>query len=131
MAPTLQRNDLIYPELCYQINGALLEVWNKVGSGHKEKFYQKAAAEEFKRRGLNVESEFPTKIEYKGKLLGTYFFDFLIEDKIILEIKVRNYFSKNDIQQLFAYLKAKNLKLGILAHFTREGVKSKRIVNAV
>ncbi len=62
-------------------------------------------------------------------MVGRYYFDFLIEDKIILEIKVRNYFSKKDIEQLNSYLKATRLKLGIIAHFTRAGVKLKRIVN--
>jgi len=58
-----------------------------------------------------------------------YYFDFLIDGKIILETKVRNYFSKKDIDQLCSYLKVKNLKLGIIAHFTKTGVKFKRIVN--
>ena len=61
--------------------------------------------------------------------MGNYFLDFLIEDKIILEIKKREYFSKQDINQLFEYLQTTGLKLGIIAHFTRIGVKFKRIVN--
>ena len=47
----------------------------------------------------------------------------------ILEIKVKNYFSKSDISQLYSYLKAKGLQLGIIAHFTKTGVKFKRVVN--
>ena len=58
-----------------------------------------------------------------------YYFDFLIDKKIILEIKVGNYFSRKDIQQLFAYLKVSGLQLGIIAHFTSSGVKYKRVVN--
>jgi GxxExxY protein len=127
----LRRKDLVYPELSYQILGILFEVWVKLGFGHKERIYQKAIAEEFKSVDLKFREGLPAKIYYKNNLVGIYYFDFLIEDKIILEIKVRNYFSKKDIEQLYSYLKAKNLKLGIIAHFTRTGVKFKRIVNVL
>ncbi|MBI5220427.1 MAG: GxxExxY protein [Candidatus Liptonbacteria bacterium] len=129
MKAKLQRDDLIYPELCYQVIGAQFEAWNHVGPGHKEKFYQKAVAQELSGAGLVFKTELPVKINYKGKTIGTYFFDFLIENKIVLETKVRNYFSKRDIDQLYAYLRAKNLKLGIIVHFTKTGVKFKRVVN--
>ena len=125
----LKKKDLIYPELCYQIIGILFEVWTRLGFGHKENIYQKAIAQEFKDINLNFTEQLPTKIFYKGKFVGIYYLDFLIQDKIILEIKVRNYFSRKDIEQLYSYLKSENLKLGIIAHFTRTGVKFKRIVN--
>jgi len=126
---SLKRKDLVYPELSYQIIGILFEVWTKLGFGHKENFYQNAIAQELESLGLKIKKELPVKISYKGKIVGTYYFDFLIGDKIVLEIKIKNYFSKRDIEQLYSYLKAKNLKLGIIAHFTRTGVKFKRIIN--
>ena len=55
--------------------------------------------------------------------------DFIIDDKIALEIKSGNNFFKRDIDQLFSYIKSANLKLGILVNFTSDGVKSKRILN--
>lgn len=109
--------------------GVLFEIWTGMGYGHKEKFYQKAAANGFIDIGLNCKEQLPVKVRYKGKFIGIYYFDFLIENKIILEIKVRNYFSKKDIDQLYSYLKTKKLKLGIIAHFTKTGVKFKRVVN--
>lgn len=126
---TLRRKDIVYPELSYQILGVLFDVWLRVGSGHKERFYQRATAEGFKISGLNFGEQVPTKIYYHDKVIGIYYFDFLIDEKIILELKVRDYFSKNDISQIYSYLKASNLKLGLLAHFTRNGVRFKRIVN--
>lgn len=125
----LKRKDLVYPDLCYKIIGVLFDVWTDLGFGHKEKFYQKAAAQGFKISNLNFKEQLPAKMYYKNKLVGIYYFDFLIEDKIVLEIKVREYFSKKDINQLYSYLKAKNLKLGLIVHFTRTGVKFKRVVN--
>jgi len=100
-----------------------------VGISHKEKFYQKAVAQELDRHSLEHKEQLPAKINFKGKFIGLYYFDFLIENKLVLEIKVRNYFSKNDINQLYAYLKARKLKLGIIAHFTKTGVKIKRVIN--
>ncbi|KKQ17793.1 MAG: hypothetical protein US30_C0001G0127, partial [Candidatus Moranbacteria bacterium GW2011_GWF2_36_839] len=64
-----------------------------------------------------------------GKEIGYYIFDFLVFDKIVIELKSKNYFSKRDIDQLYSYLKAMNLKLGILVYFTKECVRYKRIVN--
>ena len=125
----LRRKDLIYPELCYRIIGILFKVWIEIGFGHKESFYQKAISQQLEEVRLFFKEQLPAKVQYKNKTVGIYYFDFLIEDKLILEIKVRNYFSKKDISQLYSYLKAKNLKLGIIAHFTNTGVKFKRIVN--
>lgn len=125
----LKRDDLIYPDLSYKIIGSLFNVWNAVGSNHKEGFYQKAAAKDFTDGGLSFKQQLAVKIKYKGKFIGIYYFDFLIEGKIVLELKVRDYFSKRDVDQLYAYLKARNLKLGIIAHFTKSGVKIKRVVN--
>lgn len=125
----LKRKDLVHPDLSYKIIGILFEVWTKVGYGHKESFYQKAVAKSLKDAGLKFREQLPVKVRYKDEPLGEYHFDFLIEDKIVLELKVKNYFAKTDIEQLYSYLKAINLKLGILAHFTHGGVKSKRILN--
>ena len=65
----------------------------------------------------------------KGVKIGKCFFDFLIEDKIILEIKKDNNFSRKHIEQVHSYLKTAGLKLGIIANFTKEGIKYKRILN--
>ncbi|MBI3589197.1 MAG: GxxExxY protein [Candidatus Liptonbacteria bacterium] len=129
MLGELKRNDLIYPNLSYRVIGILFEVWTDLGWGHKESFYEKAIAQEFDLSKTVFVEQLPAKINYKGKSLGVYYFDFLLENKIILEVKVRNYFSNKDIFQLYSYLRAKGLKLGIIAHFTRSGVKFKRVVN--
>ena len=127
----LRRPDLVYPELSYQIIGALFEVATDLGSGHKERFYQRAVGNALRKIGLKVIEQAPVRILHGGKFVGIYYFDFLVEDKIVLEIKVRDFFSKKDIEQLYAYLKAKKLKLGIIAHFTKSGVKFKRVVNII
>jgi len=127
--PTVLRKTLIYSDLTHKIIGALFNVFNDIGPGHKESFYQKGVACELKEIGLIFKEQLPAKIIYKGKNIGIYYFDFLIDGRVVLEIKVRNFFSAKDIDQLYSYLKVRNLKLGIIAHFTKTGVKFKRIVN--
>ncbi len=129
MLHKLRRKDLVFPELSYQILGVLFDVWFRVGHGHRESFYQKAVAQGFKIAGISFREQVPAKLSYKGEIIGTYYFDFLIDDRVVVELKVREYFSKHDIDQVLAYLKAKKLRLGILAHFTKGGVKFKRVVN--
>jgi GxxExxY protein len=123
------KEDLIYKEECYKIIGFIFEVFNEVGYGHKEKFYQKAVANIFTENGIIFKEQLKARVKFKGKEIGYYLFDFLVLDKIVIELKQKNYFSKKDIEQLYSYLKAVNLKLGILVYFTNDGIRYKRIVN--
>jgi GxxExxY protein len=120
---------LIYPEECYQIIGICFEVYNKLGYGYKEKFYQQAIEEILREKQINFQREPRVKVKFKEKDLGIYYFDFLVFNKIVVEIKKRDYFSIKDINQINAYLKAVGLKLGLLIHFTNSGVKYRRIIN--
>jgi len=119
---------LIYPELSYKIVGVLFEVYNGIGGGFQEKYYQRAIAKEFKCEKIKFIEQLPINICYKGDSLGRYFLDFLVEDKIIVEIKNASKFYPKDIKQVLGYLRAKNLKLGILACFSRNGLIYKRIL---
>ena len=120
---------IVYPDLSYKIVGLLYDVHNHLGGGHKENYYQKAISILFKENGLEFKEQVKTPVLFKGEKLGNYFMDFLIENKIILEIKSGERFKIQDINQVFAYLKSANLKLGILANFTKGGVRFKRILN--
>lgn len=128
----MNENNLIYGDLTRKIIGAIFEVHNNLGAGLLEKHYQKALGEELKRRGVKFIEQYPVDLDYKSISVGKYFLDFLIEDdlgKLILEIKRDVHFSRDNIQQTLNYLKALNLKLGLLVHFGKDGVKFKRIVN--
>lgn len=126
---TLKRNDLIHPELSYQLIGILFDVSNELGHGYQEKYYQKAVAAALKEAGIVYTEQAPIQINYKGKKVGIYFLDFLVENKIVLEIKRGEHFSKTNLRQVYGYLKATGLQLGIVANFTVDGLKFKRIVH--
>ncbi len=125
----LRRKDLLYPELSYQIVGALFEVHNALGAGHHERYYQRALADELKRRNLIFQEQVHTPLIFKEEKVGEYYLDFLIENKIVLEIKKGDRFSKKHINQVLSYLKTQNLKLGIVANFGLNELKFKRIIN--
>ncbi len=125
------RTDLIYPELSYKIIGILFDVYNQLGYGYQEKYYENATAVALKFAGLNYKEQFPVPLKFKNEKIGNYFLDFLIDDKIVLELKRGERVAKSNIDQIYAYLKATGLKLGILAQFTPSGIKFRRILNII
>jgi GxxExxY protein len=124
-----KQEDLIYKDECYKIVGIILDVYNQLGYGYDEKTYQKAIAEALKQAGYTFTEQLYAPIIFKDKIIGKNFFDFLIENIIVLEIKKGDHFSNVHIKQVYQYLVSKNLKLGILAYFAPRGVHFKRIVN--
>lgn len=124
-----QPDKVIYKELSYEIIRTLFNVYNNFGYGYQEKHYQKALEVEFQGMGIKYKTQCPYRICYKGMILGRYFIDFIIDDKIVLEIKRGNCFYKKDFDQVIGYLKATELRLGILAIFAPDGLKFKRVLN--
>ncbi len=97
--------------------------------GRSEKVYQRAVALGLKDSGLEFKEQFYMPLIYKNKQIGNNRFDFLIADKMILEIKKGDRFIKSHIDQVYSYLVGSNLKLGILAYFAPRNLHFKRIVN--
>lgn len=123
------KNDLIYPELSYKLIGVLFKVHNELGNKYQEKYYQRAVAIELEKQDIKFKKEVSTDLVYDGIKIGKYFFDFLIEDRIILEIKATDKFKMSDYKQVSGYLKSKGIKLGILVNFRTEKISFKRIIN--
>jgi GxxExxY protein len=121
MEGIVRRDDLVYPELSYKIIGCAYEVFNELGFGHAEKIYQKAMAQALKNASLNHNEQLYTPLKFKDTIVGKKFFDFLVEDKIIVELKKNHFFSKANIDQVNEYLKSRDLKLALLINFTSKG----------
>jgi len=120
---------VVYKELSYKIMGAVFEVFRELGYGFKERYYEDAIAKEFENKGIKFKRQVPHKLTYKDEIIGNYRFDFLVEGKIVVELKRGDFFSRSNITQALQYLKASNLKLAILINITSKGVKFKRILN--
>lgn len=129
MRAPVNRNDLLYPELSYEIVGCAYDVHNELGGGLLEKVYQKAMSVGFEKRGLSFSEQVHYPITYDGEKVGSGFFDFLVEEKVVVELKRGSHFSRSHIHQVLAYLKQSDLQLGILIHFGLEEVRFKRIIN--
>ena len=129
MNKMIQKQDLIYPELGYKLVGLAYNVFNELGHGHLEKIYQKAYAKELKEAGIVFKEQAPYQVIYKEEVIGNNYLDFLIEEKVIIELKRSDFYSKKYTDQVSNYIKVSNLKLAILINFTTNGVRIKRIVN--
>jgi GxxExxY protein len=122
-------NTLLYGDLTYRIRKCIFEVDNKIGKGHKELIYKNALEEELIKEKLEYKREPSIEIKYENKLVGVYRPDFLIEDKIILEIKAKKNLTNEDKYQAFSYLRATKYKLLLLVNFGFEKLEIKRIIN--
>jgi len=90
---------------------------------------KKSLAESFAKNSLRFNEQIGFPIKYNNKIIGRKILDFLIDEKIVVEIKKGDRFSKSNIDQVLEYLKMNNLKLAILVNFGVNGVTFKRIIN--
>jgi len=116
----------IYEDLTESIIGCCYRVHNRLGSGHKESVYQKALSEELSQGGIEHEREVHLKVKYRKKVAGTYRADFVVEGKIILEIKAVSSMPKQYEAQLVHYLKSTGFSLGLLINFGARSVQIRR-----
>lgn len=121
-------SNLLHGELSYKIVGVLFDVYNKLGAGYQEKYYQKAIAVALKAQGIRFSEQVAVPLKFMENPIGRYLIDFVIEDSIVLEIKSQARFHKRDTKQVLGYLNAQNLELGILAAFATSGLIFKRIL---
>ncbi len=126
----MSQEEIVFPEESYKIVGAAFSVFNHLGWGLSEKDYQRALMEEFLSLELDAKREVYIPLQYKTANIGRYFADFVINDRILVEIKVVPKLSYDHAKQVLTYLRIANLKLGILVYFTKEGIKYRRILNS-
>ena len=122
------QNNILYPEESYEIIGAAMEVHNIIGCGFTEPLYQEALEKEFHLRGIPYEREKTFRVEYKGLMLEKDFrVDFVCYNKIIVELKAVSEFADEHYAQVYNYLKASGLQLGILVNFGKASLKYQRV----
>ena len=125
----MEEEKIIYKDLSYTIVGVMYDIYNELGYGYKEKFYERAIGRYFTINDIKFKCQVPYLIAIKGKIIGRCYLDFLVEEKIIVEIKIGDYFSKRNINQVKEYLKVTGLKLALIVNYTHYGVKVLRILN--
>jgi GxxExxY protein len=121
--------DIILKEESYKIIGLCMKVHTQLGMGFKEIIYKDALEIEFKTHNIPFAREKQFKIGYKGIILPRrYPADFVVYDKIILEVKATPLIINNFVAQTINYLKTSGLQLGIIANFGENSFTSKRVV---
>jgi GxxExxY protein len=120
-------------ELSAKIIEAAINVHKELGPGLLESVYQRCMAIELKIMGLNVQSELPLPVTYRGEHIEDQGFriDLLVEDKIIVELKSVEKIRKVHTKQLLTYLRLANKKLGLLINFNESLIKNgiSRVIN--
>ncbi|OQY15943.1 MAG: GxxExxY protein [Desulfobacteraceae bacterium 4572_35.1] len=115
-------------DLTYEINGAVFEVNRVLGSGFLEKVYGNALMTELLKRGVNAQQQVAINVVYKDNIVGEYFADIIVENKVVLELKAIDALKKIHEAQLLNYLKATGLKIGFLVNFTYPKAEIKRFI---
>jgi len=126
----ITNKNLLEAKLSYKLQGAIYNVANKYGPGLKEQIYQKALTEEFTKQKIPFKEQKRITIYSldTGKSLGTYIPDFVIDDKIILEIKASNFTTNQDTSQQISYLRASVYEIGYLANFSTPNLDLRRLI---
>lgn len=129
MADNNKIKEFYYPELSYKLIGIAYRIDNEIGYGQPEKVYCNAFQVLLEQEKIAFTREFYYPVTINDKVVAKNFFDFLIDNKVIVEIKIgiENY--RSVCSQVFKYLKSSNHKLAIIIRFTKNGVKIKRIPN--
>ena len=104
-------------DLSYVIRGCVYEVFRHLGCGFLEKVYENALLKELQTQGLCAEVQVPVKVRYKNAVVGEYIADVIVEGRLILELKARQQLPKVSEAQLLNYLKATDIKIGMLINF--------------
>lgn len=129
--PAMVYNSEQYPhsEITHNFIGACFDVYNTLGKGFSEIIYKDALEDELGKRNVRFNRERKFEVAYKDIILKHYFFaDFVIEDKIILEIKAQQGIVDDSYTQVLNYLAVSKCKVGLLVNFGENSLKYKRLI---
>lgn len=118
----------MHSDLTFQIIGAAMEVHKAIGCGFTEPLYQEAFEEELRLREIPFQREKSFYVTYKGRVLKKEFRpDFICYDRIVVELKAVSDFVDEHFAQVYNYLKATGMQVGLLINFGKKSLEYKRI----
>lgn len=122
-------SQIIYKNESYFIIGLCMDIHNELGKGFNEAVYGDALELELKSNGVPFHKEVKFDILYKGKMLKHHYYaDFVVDDKIILELKAVEKISSGHVKQTLNYLAASKMKLGLIVNFGEDSFSYKRVI---
>ena len=120
---------MIYEEITGKILEACFEVSRELGIGYLESVYEKSLLIALRQKGLKAENQVPLQVKFRGQIVGEFFVDVLVEEKVLVELKVSNGLSKENFAQTINYLKATNIEVGMLVNFGTPKIEYRRFSN--
>lgn len=121
---------MLHSELTRNIIGAAMEVHGILGSGFLESVYEEALAIEFDLRRIPYERQKPIDVRYKGRPAKQFICDFVVSDKVLVELKAIKEISDIEQAQVLNYLKSSRLNLGLLLNFGSSSLEIKRLIDS-
>jgi GxxExxY protein len=121
------KDELLHKDLTDRILNAFYKVYNVLGGGFLEKVYENAMAAELRKMGFKVEQQKPIKVFYEGAVVGDFFADLVVDEKVILELKAASSLNPAHDAQLGNYLKATDIEVGMLLNFGEKPEFKRRI----
>jgi len=122
------KKEIIYKELSYKTIGLAMEVHNQLGFGFLEKVYENALIILFENNEIPAQQQAPVKAYFEGQVVGDYYADILVDNKIILELKAVNRILDVHRAQVLNYLRATEIKLAMILNFGKPRFEYKRLV---
>lgn len=124
----MENNNFKYSDITEKILRAFFNVYNRLGYGFIEKVYENAMLIELIKLNLNAVKQSPAKIYYDNVLVGDYFADIVVEDKVIVELKAVEALCTEHEVQLVNYLKATEIEVGLLLNFGKKPQYKRRVL---
>jgi GxxExxY protein len=120
-----------HEDITEKIIGVAYKVYNTLGSGYLESVYEQCMLIEIEKAGLQTESQKSIRVYYDGKIVGNFVADMIVENSIIVELKVVRQISKIHEAQLVNYLVSTGKDIGLLINFGSEKVQIKRKIRVL
>ena len=121
-------NELLYKDLTFAVIGAAMEVHGILGGGFLEAVYQAALERELELRKIPFQRQVHLPVTYKDLLVGDYIADFVVENKLIVEIKSVSALNANHQAQAMHYLAATGYRLALLLNFGAPSLQQRRVI---
>jgi GxxExxY protein len=117
----------LYEDLTSKILSACFEVINELGTGFLESVYRKALIIALQQKGLRTKFQVPLAVFFRGQVVGEFYADIMVEDKVIIELKAVSALAPGHNAQLINYLKATGVEVGLLVNFGNRKLEYKRL----
>lgn len=122
--------ELIYKDLTDKIIAAAITVHKELGSGFNERIYESALTEELKQKNIHFERQKNVDVYYRNKKIGFQKLDLIVDNTVIVELKTVDHLENVYLSQVISYLKATQMKVGLVLNFSTPKLEIKRVINS-